>query len=102
MKLGCITKHWADRCVSRCFLSLAGVRLIEFSPNEKYMITYSAQDPVHARDSAQVTLTVFDVRSGRKLRVFEGPAEEFAIGANAGAPSHFTTTHVTVLLPIVH
>lgn len=62
----------------------AGVRLIEFSPNEKYLITYSSQEPIHMKDSATVTLTVFDVRSGRKLRVFEGSAEEFAIGANAG------------------
>ncbi len=28
--------------------------------------------------------SVHDVRLARKLRVFEGPAEEFAVGSNAG------------------
>mmetsp|Transcript_40368 Transcript_40368/g.89637 ORF Transcript_40368/g.89637 Transcript_40368/m.89637 type:complete len:721 (+) Transcript_40368:71-2233(+) len=64
--------------------SHANVRLIDYSPNEKYMVTYSAQEPTGPRDNATVTFNIFDVRTGKKLRVFEGTAEEYAIGAGAG------------------
>lgn len=48
----------------------SGVRLIDFSPAEKYLVTYSAQEPTNQRDSVTVTLHLQDVRSGRKLRTF--------------------------------
>lgn len=60
------------------------VRLLEFSPNERYLISYSSQEPSNPRESVTVSLIVFDVRSGRKLRVFEGAADEFAVGSSAG------------------
>mmetsp|Transcript_39693 Transcript_39693/g.112613 ORF Transcript_39693/g.112613 Transcript_39693/m.112613 type:complete len:705 (-) Transcript_39693:127-2241(-) len=58
----------------------SGVRLIDFSPAEKYMVSYSAQEPNTPSDTASVALTVNDVRSGRKLRTFQGPATDFAMG----------------------
>eukprot|EP00873_Tetraselmis_striata_P009974 jgi/Tetstr1/430238/TSEL_020066.t1 len=58
----------------------SGVRLIDFSPAEKYLVTYSAQEPTNQRDSVTVTLHLQDVRSGRKLRTFTGTADEFAMG----------------------
>jgi translation initiation factor 3 subunit B len=60
------------------------VRLIDISPNEKFLITYSSMEPSNPRESVTVNFTVFDIRSGRKLRVFEGAADEFAIGCSAG------------------
>lgn len=60
------------------------VRLVEFSPNEKYLITYTSHEPTNARDPVTIMLMVFDVRSGRKLRQFEGTAEEFSAGSIAG------------------
>jgi len=59
-----------------------GVQLIDFSPAEKYLVTYSTQAPASPRESAVVLLQVNDVRSGRKLRVFQGPTDEFATGQN--------------------
>jgi hypothetical protein len=34
--------------------------------------------------SLQVALNVFDTRSGRKLRIFGGNMEDYAIGSSAG------------------
>lgn len=67
-----------------CRYAHNNVRLIEFSPNERYLISYSSQEPSNPRESVTVSLIVFDVRSGRKLRVFEGAADEFAVGSSAG------------------
>lgn len=61
-----------------------GVTLIECSPNDKYLISYSSQAPSNPRESVMVVLNVFDVRSGKKLRIFEAKANEFAVGATAG------------------
>lgn len=60
------------------------VRLVDFSPNEKYIITYSSQDPSNPREKATVVFNVFDIRTGRKLRNFTGSVDEFAVGAAAG------------------
>lgn len=61
------------------------VRLIEFSPNERFLVTYSTIDPANPRDTAAVLLNVFDVRSGKKLRAFEGKLDEYAVGSAAAA-----------------
>ena len=63
---------------------LVQVRLVDFSPNEKYIITYSSQDPSNPREKATVVFNVFDIRTGRKLRNFTGSVDEFAVGAAAG------------------
>lgn len=61
------------------------VRLIDYSSNEKYLVTYSSHEPMGPRESATVCLNIFDTRTARKLRVFEGPAEEYSVGATGGA-----------------
>ena len=66
------------------FAFCAQVRLVDFSPNEKYLITYSSQDPSNPREKATVVFNVFDIRTGRKLRNFTGSVDEFAVGAAAG------------------
>lgn len=61
-----------------------GVTRVDFSPGEKFLVTYSASEPAGPRDRATVTINVFDVRTGRKLRCFTGPADEWAVGAAGG------------------
>ena len=58
------------------------LRLIAYSTNESYLVTYSSHEP-SARESAMVTINIFDTRTAKKLRVFEGPAEEYAVGASS-------------------
>ena len=60
------------------------VRLIEFSPCESYLITYSSMEPSNPREKAKVLLNVFDTKTGKKLRVFDNSVDEFAIGTAAG------------------
>jgi hypothetical protein len=40
------------------------VRLMEFSPNEKYAVSYSAEEPRGPREKASLTLNIFDTFSG--------------------------------------
>ena len=70
--------------MTSCSACCAQVRLVDFSPNEKYLITYSSQDPSNPREKATVVFNVFDIRTGRKLRNFTGSVDEFAVGAAAG------------------
>ena len=60
----------------------AGVQRVDFSPAEKYLVTYSAAEPAHPREKPRVTVNFFDVRTGRRLRTFEGGADEFAVGSS--------------------
>eukprot|EP00891_Asterochloris_glomerata_P006248 jgi/Astpho2/6248/Aster-03652 len=60
------------------------VRLVDFSPNERYLISYSSQDPSNPREKATVIFNVFDLKTGRKLRNFTGSVDEFAVGTAAG------------------
>ncbi|CAM6084442.1 unnamed protein product [Calypogeia fissa] len=60
------------------------VKLIDFSPGEKYMVTYSSHEPSNPRDTQRVTLNIFDVRSGKVLREFKGSADDFATGGTGG------------------
>lgn len=60
------------------------VKLIDFSPGEKFMVTYSSHEPSNPRDTQRVTLMVFDVRSGKVLREFKGSADDFATGGTGG------------------
>ncbi len=59
------------------------MRQLDYSPNEKYLLTFSSKEPTNPRDSASVTFNIFDTRTARKLRVFEGPTDEFAVGTSA-------------------
>lgn len=60
------------------------VQLIEFSPAERYLMTYSSIEPANPREKVQVLLNVYDTRSGKKLRYFGGNMDEYAIGSSAG------------------
>ncbi|KAL6008103.1 Eukaryotic translation initiation factor 3 subunit B [Asimina triloba] len=60
------------------------VKLIDFSPGEKYMVTYSSHEPSNPRDTHRVVLNIFDVRTGKIMRDFKGNADEFATGGAGG------------------
>lgn len=62
----------------------AGAQLIDFSPGERYLMTYSTVEPAGPRDPPSILLNVFDTRSGKLLRRFEGPVDEYAVGSAAG------------------
>eukprot|EP00252_Welwitschia_mirabilis_P007653 TRINITY_DN1925_c0_g1_i1.p1 TRINITY_DN1925_c0_g1~~TRINITY_DN1925_c0_g1_i1.p1 ORF type:complete len:724 (+),score=157.56 TRINITY_DN1925_c0_g1_i1:218-2389(+) len=63
------------------------VRLIDFSPGENFLVTYSSHEPSNPRDTQRVTLNVFDVRTGKVLREFKGSADDFATGGTGGVTS---------------
>jgi translation initiation factor 3 subunit B len=54
------------------------VKLIEFSPAERYLMTYSQIRPNSPHEKLQLLLNVFETRSGRKLRIFSGNLDEYA------------------------
>ncbi|GJP44939.1 hypothetical protein CLOM_g4337 [Closterium sp. NIES-68] len=60
------------------------VRLIDFSPGERFLVTYSSHEPANPRDTQKVVLNVFDSRTGRSMREFKGPADDFATGGAGG------------------
>lgn len=61
------------------------VKLIDFSPGETYLVTYSSHEPSNPRDSHRVALNIFDVRSGKVRRDFKGSADEFLVGTGGVA-----------------
>ncbi|XP_057807553.1 eukaryotic translation initiation factor 3 subunit B-like isoform X1 [Salvia miltiorrhiza] len=60
------------------------VKLIDFSPGERFLVTYSSQEPSNPRDTHRVVINIFDVRSGKVMRDFKGSADEFSIGGTGG------------------
>ncbi|KMZ67384.1 putative Eukaryotic translation initiation factor 3 subunit [Zostera marina] len=56
------------------------VKLIDFSPGEKFLVTYSSDEPKGPRDTHKILLNIFDVRTGKLMRDFRGSADDFAIG----------------------
>lgn len=86
------------------------VKLIDFSPGERYLVTYSSHEPSNPRDThvsltfivfvypvvaildilsnsdlfQRVVLNIFDVRTGKVMRDFKGSADEFAVGGTGG------------------
>ncbi|KAI5067602.1 hypothetical protein GOP47_0018130 [Adiantum capillus-veneris] len=60
------------------------VRLIDFSPSERFLVTYSSHEPSNPRDTQKVVLNVFDVRTGKILREFKGSADDYATGGVGG------------------
>ena len=57
--------------------------MIEFSPCERYLVSYSSQEPSNPREKATVLFTVFDTRTGQKLRSFTGSVDDYAVGTAA-------------------
>ncbi|KAK3035486.1 hypothetical protein RJ639_034456 [Escallonia herrerae] len=63
------------------------VKFIDFSPGEKFLVTYSSHEPSNPRDTHRVVLNVFDVRTGKVMRDFKGNADEFGgTGGFTGSP----------------
>ncbi|KAK4274506.1 hypothetical protein QN277_017714 [Acacia crassicarpa] len=60
------------------------VKLIDFSPGEKYLVTYSSHEPSNPRDANRVVINIFDVRTGKVMRDFKGSADDFAAGGTGG------------------
>ncbi|KAL6964896.1 Eukaryotic translation initiation factor 3 subunit B [Sarracenia purpurea var. burkii] len=60
------------------------VKIIDFSPGERYLVTYSSHEPSNPRDTHRVVLNIFDVRTGKVMRDFKGSADEFAVGGTGG------------------
>ncbi|CAN1846912.1 Eukaryotic translation initiation factor 3 subunit B [Linum perenne] len=60
------------------------VKMIDFSPGEKYLVTYSSHEPSNPRDANRVLINIFDVRTGKVRRDFKGSADEFAAGGAGG------------------
>ena len=48
---------------------LAQVWLLDFSPCEKYLVTYSSQEPSNPREKASVLFNVFETRTGLLSRI---------------------------------
>ncbi|THU54819.1 hypothetical protein C4D60_Mb11t00070 [Musa balbisiana] len=60
------------------------VRLIDFSPGEKYLVTFSSHEPSNPRDTHRIVINIFDVRTGKLMRDFKGNVDEFATGGSGG------------------
>ncbi|XP_078439767.1 eukaryotic translation initiation factor 3 subunit B-like [Wolffia australiana] len=60
------------------------VKLIDFSPGERFLVTYSSHEPNGPRDTHRVVLNIFDTRSGKVMRDFKGNADEFLTGSAGG------------------
>ncbi|KAL5698942.1 Eukaryotic translation initiation factor 3 subunit B [Ranunculus cassubicifolius] len=60
------------------------VKLIDFSPGERFLVTYSSHEPSNPRDTHRVVLNIFDVRTGKVMRDFKGSADDFAAGGTGG------------------
>ncbi|KAG2244272.1 hypothetical protein Bca52824_093869 [Brassica carinata] len=55
------------------------VKLVDVSPGENYLVTYNSQTPNIPHDATQVDIKIFDVKSGRLMRGFQGSADEFSV-----------------------
>ncbi|GAA0145959.1 hypothetical protein Leryth_013162 [Lithospermum erythrorhizon] len=60
------------------------VKLIDFSPGERFLVTYSSHEPSNPRDTHRVVINIFDVRTGKLMRDFKGSADDFAAGGTGG------------------
>lgn len=59
------------------------VRLVEFSPDEKCIISYSSREPSNPNEKAGLLLNVYDCATGQRLRSFEGSIDDYAVGSAA-------------------
>ncbi|KAI3859658.1 hypothetical protein MKX03_031172 [Papaver bracteatum] len=81
---GAATFGYLSRCAHE------EVELIDFSPGEKYLVTYSSQGRTQdfplgrvgfsPSETHSVVLNIFDEKTGKVMRGFEGSADEFAVG----------------------
>lgn len=65
----------------------AKVQLIDFSPCEKYLVSYSSQESPNPREGATAIFNVSDLKSGQTLRSFQGKLSDFMVaGGEDNAP----------------
>ncbi|KAJ3697547.1 hypothetical protein LUZ61_001252 [Rhynchospora tenuis] len=57
---------------------------IDFSPGERFLVTYSSQEPSNPRDTHRVVLNIFDLRTRKLMRDFKGSVDDFATGCSGG------------------
>ena len=62
------------------------IQLLDFSPCEKYLVSYSSQESLNPRESATCLFNVFDVKSGQALRSFTGKLEDFMVAGGDSKP----------------
>ncbi|RZC15215.1 Eukaryotic translation initiation factor 3 subunit B, partial [Glycine soja] len=67
----------------QAFFEIYSVKLIDFSPGEKYLVTYISHEPSNPRDANRVVINIFDVRTGKVMRDL-GSADDFAVGGAGG------------------
>ncbi|KAJ4815010.1 Eukaryotic translation initiation factor 3 subunit B [Rhynchospora pubera] len=60
------------------------VKHIDFSPGERFLVTYSSQEPSNPRDTHRVVLNIFDLRTGKLMRDFKGSVDDFTTGGSGG------------------
>ncbi|KAM0900356.1 hypothetical protein ACQ4PT_020717 [Festuca glaucescens] len=60
------------------------LKLIDFSPGERYLVTYSSEEPSNPRGTHTVVLNIFDVRTGKVMREFKGSADDLSTGGSIG------------------
>ncbi|BDA47339.1 Eukaryotic translation initiation factor 3 subunit B [Coccomyxa sp. Obi] len=77
---------WGGPSFSRLHrFSHPNVRLVEFSPDEKCILSYSSREPSNPNEKAGLLVNVYDCSTGQKLRTFEGSIEDYAVGSAATA-----------------
>ena len=63
------------------------VQLIDFSPCEKYLVSYSSQESPNPREGPMAVFNVSDLKSGQTLRSFKGKLSDFMVaGGEHKAP----------------
>ncbi|KAI7751847.1 hypothetical protein M8C21_011255 [Ambrosia artemisiifolia] len=82
-------------------LFLFPVKLIDFSPGEKYLVTCSSHELSQPCDTHRVVLNIFDVRTGKVMKEFKESADEFAFGEMGVIFSlHICVTGVDMHVPL--
>lgn len=73
---------WGGKSYGRLMrISHQGVQRLLFSPCERYMLTFS-EGPDN-RGRPHFVAHIWEIRTGKRLRTFDGPHEEYAVGAVA-------------------
>ncbi|KAG8377298.1 hypothetical protein BUALT_Bualt08G0014700 [Buddleja alternifolia] len=60
------------------------VQLIDFSPGERFLVTYNSHEPSNLLDTHEVVINIFDVRTGKVKREFKESADKFATEGSRG------------------
>lgn len=80
------TLMWGGDDKFVCLMSFGDqqVKLVDFSPGERYLVTYSSDEPGTMCHTNMVVLHIFDVRTGKMMLDFKGTADEFTRSSSVG------------------